>query len=421
MAISNTGAMFKSFEFDGTDSRDFGVYITGAAVYDAPEREVEMISIPNRNGAFALDKGRFENIEITYPAGIYADTEADFAEAISDLRNFLCSKRGYCRLTDEYNPNEYRMAIYKSGLEVEPSLLRAGEFEITFECMPQRFLTSGETKQTITSGGTITNPTLFDATPLLEIEGYGDIDIGGDTLTINDVPYGDVVISDGGALPKTPEKYNLINTGDPVRASNIVLSAQYGHSGYKGISYTATNKTWTVGGGSVALTPTNGGYGFAIDISVIPISGLYGTESIIAQGSIDCEIIAKDRYDNTDEYAVYRFAYVVKYTTAGEFVLGSFTRTRTEGTPIIDVTAKSPTGMVGEIIGTSSISSVVDTTYIDLDIGEAYKIESGDEKVSLNNIIELPSVLPTLKTGVTTISYDNTITSFKVVPRWWKI
>lgn len=58
MAINNTGAMFKSFEFDGTDSRNFGVYITGAAVYNAPEREVEMISIPNRNGAFALEIGR---------------------------------------------------------------------------------------------------------------------------------------------------------------------------------------------------------------------------------------------------------------------------------------------------------------------------------------------------------------------------
>lgn len=420
MAINNTGAMFKSFTFDGTDSRTYGVYITGSGVYDAPEREVEMISIPNRNGAFALDKGRFENIEVTYPAGIYADNEADFAEAISDLRNFLCSKRGYCRLTDEYNPDEYRMAIYKSGLEVEPSLLRAGEFEITFECMPQRFLISGETEQTMTSGDTITNPTLFDAKPLLEVKGYGNIDIGGDTLTINDVPYGDVVISDGGALPKTPEKYNLINAGDPVRASNIVLSAQYTHTAYRGISYTATNKTWTVGGGSVAFTLTNGGYGFAIDISVIPISGLYGTESIIAQGSIDCEIIAKDRYYNTDEYAVYRFAYVVKYTTVGVFVLDSFTRTRTDGAPIIDGTTKSPAGTVGEIIGTSSISSLVDTTYVDLDIGEAYKIES-DEKVSLNGIIELPSVLPTLKTGGTTISYDNTITSFKVVPRWWRI
>ena len=76
MAVNKTGAMFKSLTFDGEDSRDYGVYITGQAVFNAPEREVEMISIPGRNGQFALDKGRFENIEVTYPAGIFANTEA---------------------------------------------------------------------------------------------------------------------------------------------------------------------------------------------------------------------------------------------------------------------------------------------------------------------------------------------------------
>lgn len=144
MAITETGAIFKALTFDGVSSRDYGVYITGEAVFNAPERDVEMITIPNRNGAFALDNGRFENITVSYPAGIFADTETDFAQAISDFRNILCSKRGYCRLEDEYNPDEYRMAIYKSGLEVSPAQLKAGEFEIIFECKPQRWLKSGD-------------------------------------------------------------------------------------------------------------------------------------------------------------------------------------------------------------------------------------------------------------------------------------
>ena len=144
MAIAETGDIFKALTFDGVSSRDYGVYITGEAVFNAPERDVEMITIPNRNGAFALDNGRFENITVSYPAGIFADTETDFAQAISDFRNVLCSKRGYCRLEDEYNPDEYRMAIYKSGLEVSPAQLKAGEFEIIFECKPQRWLKSGD-------------------------------------------------------------------------------------------------------------------------------------------------------------------------------------------------------------------------------------------------------------------------------------
>ena len=149
MAVAPTGAIYKAMTIDGESSRTYGVYITGSAVYNAPEREVEMISIPGRNGQLALDKGRFENIEVTYPAGIYADTEEEFAEAVSNFRNFLCSRKGYVRIEDEYNPNEYRMGIYKSGFNVEVAGHKAGEFEITFDCKPQRWLKSGEEAVTI--------------------------------------------------------------------------------------------------------------------------------------------------------------------------------------------------------------------------------------------------------------------------------
>ena len=74
MAVAPTGAIYKALKFDNVSSRTYGVYITGEAVYNAPERDVEMITIPGRSGTFALDNGRFENIEVSYPAGIYADT-----------------------------------------------------------------------------------------------------------------------------------------------------------------------------------------------------------------------------------------------------------------------------------------------------------------------------------------------------------
>lgn len=193
MAITPTGAIFKSLTFDGEDSRDYGVYISGEAVYNAPERTVDMISIPGRNGALALDQGRFENIEVTYPAGIYADSEADFREAVSDFRNALCSRTGYARLTDEYHPDEFRMAVYRSGLEVDPeSYKRAGEFNISFECKPQRFLTIGETAEA--DPATLTNPTLFPSKPLIEVVGYGTLTIGAFAITITGTPGQDIFI-----------------------------------------------------------------------------------------------------------------------------------------------------------------------------------------------------------------------------------
>lgn len=176
--------MFKSLEFDGVDSRNYGVYITGESSFNAPERAVEMVSIPGRNGALIMDQGRYENITVSYPASMCADNEADFAQNLADFRNAIVSRRGYCRLTDEYNPNEYRLALYREGLEVDKKHLTAGEFDIVFDCKPQRFLTSGETKQTFTADGTIDNPTLFEAQPIITVTGNGTLTINGVAMVI---------------------------------------------------------------------------------------------------------------------------------------------------------------------------------------------------------------------------------------------
>ena len=175
-----------SIIFGGVNSADYGIYISGEGVFNAPKRDVEMISIPGRNGAFALDKGRFENIEVTYPAfNFEPDDYASFAQNLSDFRNAISSLRGYQRLTDTFHPDEYRMATYISGLEVKPIKYNtASEFNIVFDCKPQRWLTSGETAITVSSGDTVTNPTLFESSPLLEVEGYGNININGETITI---------------------------------------------------------------------------------------------------------------------------------------------------------------------------------------------------------------------------------------------
>ena len=138
-------AIFKALTFDGVNSLDYGIYITGEAVYNAPERAVEMVNIPGKNGALALDQGRFENIEVTYHAGCFADSQADFADKVMKFRNALASRYTYKRLTDEYHPDEYRLGLYKSGLEVDAvRYSTAGEFNITFDCKPQRFLLDGD-------------------------------------------------------------------------------------------------------------------------------------------------------------------------------------------------------------------------------------------------------------------------------------
>ena len=153
-------AVFNSFTFDGQNSLNYGVYISGEAVYNAPERSVQMVTIPGRNGTLAIDQGRFENIEVTYPAGLFSDTQPNYAADVQAFRNMLASRYSYAKLTDTYHTDEFRLGLYKSGLDVSPALYNtAGEFGITFDCKPQRFLMSGEFENLITPWGTTTTDT----------------------------------------------------------------------------------------------------------------------------------------------------------------------------------------------------------------------------------------------------------------------
>lgn len=153
MAVK-TGAIFNSLIFGGINSADYGIYITGEAVYNAPERAVEMVNVPGRNGAIVIDQGHWDNIRVTYPAGTFGKDQAEFREAVSAFRNAVLSQLGYQRLTDTYHPDEYRMAVYISGLEVDPTHYgSAGEFKLQFDCKPQRWLTEGEQEITVGEWG----------------------------------------------------------------------------------------------------------------------------------------------------------------------------------------------------------------------------------------------------------------------------
>lgn len=165
--------------YDGVDSSSFGVFISGEGVFGAPARRGEMISIPGRNGSLFMDEGVYENIPGKYPAFIGTKDEVEFREKLAAFRNAILSRGNYKKLSDTYHPDEFRLAVYRSGLEVEPEEYnRSGRFELEFDCKPQRFLLSGEIPQTFYSNDVINNPTLFASFPLLKVIGNGTIAFG---------------------------------------------------------------------------------------------------------------------------------------------------------------------------------------------------------------------------------------------------
>lgn len=175
--------------FNEKSTKDYGVYISGLNTYNAPERDVEVISVQGRNGDLTIDNGRYKNIDVKYPAFIYNRFNAN----IEGFRNYLLSQRGYKRLEDTYHPNEYRLARYKGGLNAKVvDWLEAGEFDLVFDCYPQRFLKEGEHTITIETSGSIYN-NYQPSKPLIRAYGEGTFTIGSVTVTIDEaIDYTDI-------------------------------------------------------------------------------------------------------------------------------------------------------------------------------------------------------------------------------------
>lgn len=175
--------MRNSIVFNKKNSMDFGLYISGGGTYSAPARSYETITVPGRNGLLYVDNDRYDNIDVTYPGAFIFE---NFDRNILGMRSWLLSPTGYVRLEDTYHPDEYRMAVFKGPIEPDVWYdLTAGQFDLTFNCMPQRFLKSGEPDYPITEDCVIYNPTQFTALPLIKTWGIGTFSINGVKCTVN--------------------------------------------------------------------------------------------------------------------------------------------------------------------------------------------------------------------------------------------
>lgn len=394
-----------SITFGNINSADYGIYISGEGVFDAPKRAVEVVSVPGRSGALALDQGYYENIDVTYPAFNYEGTMSDFKDNLSAFRNALASQVGYQRLSDTFHPNEYRMAVFNNGLDIKPIKYNtASQFDIKFDCKPQRFLTSGETEETVSSGDTLTNPTQYASSPLLAVKGYGTIEFNGYSIEILNEVVGDISVSGGEFDGQKTISFNGVpmQTGDSIDVSGLKFVAV---RNYTTTVSRATVRSWS---GDATTAPT-----VTIEpnvqksITVVftfndPITFSFGTAAdktvtanIKVNGGTAQAYIAKASYDGA-------YTITLKRVTAGS--------KNTLKTSI----------RFAEAVAHSTEPTYGDPTYIDCDLGEVYEI-NGDEITSLNRYVQLGSDLPVLASGSNAITFDNTITELKIQPRWWKL
>lgn len=168
------------FEYKGIRSSDMGLRIESKNVFSGPEYEVDFLSIPGRDGDLISGSGRFPNVQVTYSVFVPAKTISELSAKITAIKAWLYSGlNSYHTLSDTYDTEFTRKAVFAGKLDIEDELNRIGIFTVSFSCQPFRYAVDGQTERTMTGGGIINNPYPFASKPMFIFTGTGS-----GTLTI---------------------------------------------------------------------------------------------------------------------------------------------------------------------------------------------------------------------------------------------
>ena len=169
--------MIHTLTISGKSLSDFGAVYDGSAWFTIPQRKIEKVSVPGRNGDVIIENDAYENMIIAFPTLI----RKNFRTNYTALTNYLLSLKGYHRIESDEQPDVYRMGALYTGITPEMGVMnRHGVFDITFDFKPQKWLKSGEAYIDMPAGTTkMMNPTVHAAKPLILVQGTGTISFGG--------------------------------------------------------------------------------------------------------------------------------------------------------------------------------------------------------------------------------------------------
>lgn len=172
----------------GVSSDDVHLIVERYPERPMPARKMEAIPIPGRNGDHIEQQDAFDNYIQPYEVYLSGEFHGHLPTVARAAARWLLVK-GYQRLEDSYNLDEFRLAYVQGGQRFASYLNEFGRAVIEFNCDPRRFLQEGDVARPLQQGSTLLNPTGETALPILTLHGAGagTLTLGEHTLEISDV------------------------------------------------------------------------------------------------------------------------------------------------------------------------------------------------------------------------------------------
>ncbi|MCL2107434.1 MAG: hypothetical protein FWH26_10325 [Oscillospiraceae bacterium] len=170
------------FEFAGMSTANIsGLLIERKDIYGLPERDIEKIHVPGRNGDVLVDYGSYKNGIVSYECAVTK------YNALRDLGRLLTVGqqntagftpwKGYQLLRDGWAEHE-RLAVCSMQIPMEEIIAkRLLRFKVSFDCKPQKYYNRAAVVQR-SGAGALAVERPYGATaaaPRIEIVGSGTI------------------------------------------------------------------------------------------------------------------------------------------------------------------------------------------------------------------------------------------------------
>lgn len=379
--------------FNGVNTEDYGIIISGAGTYATPERDITPIPIPGRNGDLHVDNGRFNNIQVRFEAGLSKGFESRFLP----FMNAMLSAPSYSRLETDYHPDEYRLGTFMAEMVPDVgTILRSGHFDLVFDCKPQRFLKAGEQAlPQITGSGTPLN----------------------------------ILVAEGSAQEIFSSAFIAAVGNVGSQRMTVLDTTEYG-IGYKVILHYPDEKVAlsdNIITGSCETDPTTTSGGGAI----------YGGGTSLYNNTVSINIIG-------GEYTMFETPLYYEIADSGDNVVGSVypseitivNPTKFAAKPLIrfhisqNLTSQ-PVCMIGQASVTLTAKpnvtlNVSDSVsapdiYLDCETMNAYSPITGYTKPYNRNGGMYAPLEVMLEPGANTVRYNNAVDYIEIIPRWWRI
>ena len=152
-----------SFYFKNRLAKTFGIELQSPVTVSEPVPRVTRISAPGRNGDYVLFDGSYENRAIT--ARCYILDYAMPGQA-AKINEWLVGEAGMFEFRDTEDGLHFMRARCTSGVPLNTRAHVLGDFELTFDADPRRFLLPGQ-KPILPDSGYIRNARSYTAYPIV--------------------------------------------------------------------------------------------------------------------------------------------------------------------------------------------------------------------------------------------------------------